>query len=432
MSTEKKNLEPGLPPLLPETKTVMDTLMAADLIKKALQLAVDQDDLCLQEQIAITETPSSPFGEEIRGKDFVERFTKLGLLDVHMDEVGNVIGRRPGVGPEPRTKLIISAHLDTVFAKDTNFKVRQEGNRFYAPSIGDDSRGLAGLLQVIRMFQELNIQTLGDIIFVATVVEEGEGDLRGVNHLFRDPNVDVDAFMSLDWCDPSEAIVGATGSLRYRVSFDGPGGHSYLGFGQPSAIHALMRTGKVLCDLEVPKDPKTTYTVGVVKGGTTVNSIAAHASMDIDMRSTENASLLALRDKILPCFEKACEEENAHWGITDEANKVKVTVTPIGNRPAGQQPYESPVCQAIRAGLLALGLPLHMYASTSGDHNVSLSMGIPSLAMGAGGRNWKMHTLDEVYEHVDAYQGPQLAFLMACAMSGVDGVTKGFLKKRAR
>ena len=150
------------------------------------------------------------------------------------------------------------------------------------------------------------------------------------------------------------------------------------------------------------------------------------------MRSTENASLLALRDKILPCFEKACEEENAHWGITDEANKVKVTVTPIGNRPAGQQPYESPVCQAIRAGLLALGLPLHMYASTSGDHNVSLSMGIPSLAMGAGGRNWKMHTLEEVYEHVDAYQGPQLAFLMACAMSGVDGVTKGFLKKRAR
>ena len=116
MSTEKKNLEPGLPPLLPETKTVMDTLMAADLIKKALQLAVDQDNLCLQEQIAITETPSSPFGEEIRGKDFVERFTKLGLLDVHMDEVGNVIGRRPGVGSEPRTKLIISAHLDTVFA----------------------------------------------------------------------------------------------------------------------------------------------------------------------------------------------------------------------------------------------------------------------------------------------------------------------------
>ena len=193
-----------------------------------------------------------------------------------------------------------------------------------------------------------------------------------------------------------------------------------------------MRTGKVLCDLEVPKDPKTTYTVGVVTGGTTVNSIAAHASMDIDMRSTENASLMALRDKILPCFEKAAEEENAHWGITDDANKVKVTVTPIGNRPAGQQPYESPVCQAIRAGLLALGLPLHMYASTSGDHNVSLSMGIPSLAMGAGGRNWKMHTLDEVYEHVDAYQGPQLAFLMVCALSGVKDVTHGILQKRAR
>ena len=432
MSTLKKDLEPGLPPLLPETKTVMDTLMAAEIVKKALQLAVAQDAKCLEEQIAITETPSSPFGEEIRGKDFVERFKELGLLDVHMDEVGNVLGLRPGVGPEPRTKLIISAHLDTVFAKDTNFKVRRDGNRYYAPSIGDDSRGLAGLLQVIRMFQELKIETEGDILFVATVGEEGEGDLRGVKHLFRDPNVDVDAFISLDWCDPSDAIVGATGSLRYRVSFDGPGGHSYLGFGQPSAIHALMRTGKVLCDLEVPKDPKTTYTVGVVTGGTTVNSIAAHASMDIDMRSTENTSLMALRDKILPCFEKAAEEENAHWGITDDANKVKVTVTPIGNRPAGQQPPQTPVCRAVRAGLLALGLPLHMYAATSGDDNVSLSMGISSVAMGAGGRNWKMHTLDEVYEHVDAYQGPQLAFLMVCALSGVKDVTHGILQKRAR
>ena len=170
MSTEKKNLEPGLPPLLPETKTVMDTLMAADLIKKALQLAVDQDNLCLQEQIAITETPSSPFGEEIRGKDFVERFTKLGLLDVHMDEVGNVIGRRPGVGPEPRTKLIISTHLDTVFAKATDFKVRQEGNLFYAPSIGDDSSVLAGLLPVIRLFSEPMTHNLRDSIFFALVV----------------------------------------------------------------------------------------------------------------------------------------------------------------------------------------------------------------------------------------------------------------------
>ena len=195
MSTLKKDLEPGLPPLLPETKTVMDTLMAAEIVKKALQLAVDQDAKCLEEQIAITETPSSPFGEEIRGKDFVERFKELGLLDVHMDEVGNVLGLRPGVGPEPRTKLIISAHLDTVFAKDTNFKVRRDGNRYYAPSIGDDSRGLAGLLQVIRMFQELKIETEGDILFVATVGEEGEGDLRGVKHLFRDPNVDVDAFI---------------------------------------------------------------------------------------------------------------------------------------------------------------------------------------------------------------------------------------------
>ena len=429
--TEKKNLEPTLPPLLPETTQVMDTLMACELVKKALQLAVDQDQQCVDEQVEITEIPSSPFGEDLRGKDFVERFARYGLKDILVDEVGNVIAVRPGVGPEPRTKLVISAHLDTVFAKDSNFKVRQEGNSYYAPSIGDDSRGLAGLLQVLRMFNELNVQTIGDVIFVATVGEEGEGDLRGVKNLFRDPNVDIDGFISFDWSDPRECVVGATGSFRYRVSFDGPGGHSYLGFGLPSAIHAMFRTGETLCNLEVPKDPKTTYTVGVIKGGTTVNAIAAHASMDIDMRSTENSSLCALRDKILPCFEKAAEDENAHWGVTDEANKVKVTITPIGERPAGQQAPESPVCQAVRAGLLALGLPLNMYASTSGDHNVSLSMGIPSLCIGAGGRNYKMHTLEEVWERVDAYQGPQLAFLMVCALAGLDGVTKGILPKRA-
>ena len=359
--TEKQNLEPGLPPLLPQTKEVMDTLMASELIQKALKLAVDQDQQCLEEQIAITEIPSSPFGEELRAADFEKRFKELGLENVHIDEVGNVIGSRPGVGPEPRTKLVIAAHLDTVFAKDSNFKVRREGNCYYAPSIGDDSRGLAALLQVIRMFQELKIETIGDLIFVANVGEEGEGDLRGVKHLFRDPNVDVDAFISIDWADPRDAIVGATGSLRYRVSFDGPGGHSYLGFGQPSAIHALMRTSETLADLEVPSDPKTTYTVGVIRGGTTVNSIAAHASMDIDMRSTDHKALLALRDKVVPCFEKAAAAENARWGITDEANQVKVTLTKIGDRPAGQQPYESPVCQSIRAGLVALGLPLYKY-----------------------------------------------------------------------
>ena len=420
MSTEKKNLEPGLPPLLPETKTVMDTLMAADLIKKALQLAVDQDDLCLQEQIAITETPSSPFGEEIRGKDFVERFTKLGLLDVHMDEVGNVIGRRPGVGPEPRTKLIISAHLDTVFAKDTNFKVRQEGNRFYAPSIGDDSRGLAGLLQVIRMFQELKIQTLGDIIFVATVGEEGEGDLRGVKHLFRDPNVDVDAFMSLDWCDPSDAIVGATGSLRYRVSFDGPGGHSYLGFGQPSAIHALMRTGKVLCDLEVPKDPKTTYTVGVVKGGTTVNSIAAHCEVEIDMRSFDNKCLLALEAEILSKFDEAVAEENASWTITDPERILKVTKTAIGDRPAGTRPHDCPVLQVARSAQKVLGIELTQYGRSSTDANAPMSENIPSTCLCSGGHAENAHNVKEFFEMIDTHLGPQLLTLAALSLVGVE------------
>ena len=429
---ERKNLEPTLPPLLPATKAVMATLMESNLVQQALKLAVDQDDQCVDEQVEITQIPSSPFGEELRGKDIVERFTRYGLKNIQVDEVGNVIAVRPGVGPEPRTKLMICAHLDTVFSKDTDFTVRQEGNRYYAPSIGDNSRGLAGMLQVLRMFNECNVQTVGDLIFVATVGEEGEGDLRGVKNLFRDPNVDIDGVLDLDWSDPHECVPTATGSLRYRISFDGPGGHSYLGFGLPSAIHAMLRTGETLCNLEVSKDPKTTYTVGVVSGGTTVNAIAAHASMDIDMRSTDNKALQALRDRVLPCFKKAAEEENAHWGVTDEANKVKVTITPIGDRPAGQQTDDSPACQAARASLVALGLPLHLYGSGSGDVNVPLSMGIPCICVGAGGYNYKMHSLEEVWIREDTYQGPQVAFLTTAAMIGLADISEGLLKKRAR
>ena len=167
---ERKNLEPTLPPLLPATKAVMATLMESNLVQQALKLAVDQDDQCVDEQVEITQIPSSPFGEELRGKDIVERFTRYGLKNIQVDEVGNVIAVRPGVGPEPRSKLMICAHLDTVFSKDTDFTVRQEGNRYYAPSIGDNSRGLAGMLQVLRMFNECNVQTVGDLIFVATAM----------------------------------------------------------------------------------------------------------------------------------------------------------------------------------------------------------------------------------------------------------------------
>ena len=384
----------------------------------------------MDEQVELCEIPAPTFMEEKRAQSVLERMKAYGLTDVKMDEIGNVIGVRKGT-VEGGPILVLGAHMDSVFSIDTDVTVKKDGIRYSAPGIGDNCSGLRAILQVLRGLEEANIQTKGDIWFVGTVGEEGNGDIRGSKHLVK--NNKIDGFIAVDSTDVGRVLYGATGSHRWRVSIDGLGGHSFAEYGKtPSAIHAMARAIEKFADLRPAADPKTTWTVGTIKGGTTVNSIAAHCSIDIDMRSTENASLLALRDKILPAFEQAVNEENAHWGITDEANKVKVTITPIGNRPAGQQPYESPVCQAIRAGLLALGLPLHMYASTSGDHNVSLSLGIPSLAMGAGGRNWKMHTLDEVYEHVAAYQGPQLAFLMACAMSGVAGVTKGFLKKRAR
>ena len=430
MSTEKKNLEPGLPPLLPETKTVMDTLMAADLIKKALQLAVDQDNLCLQEQIAITETPSSPFGEEIRGKDFVERFTKLGLLVVHMDEVGNVIGRRPGVGPEPRTKLIISAHLDTVFPAGTNPKVRQEGNRYLAPGISDDARGLAAILQVLRTLQEFKIQTIGDILFVGSVGEEGNGDLRGSKYLFNKSGIHIDGFISVDGVNVNRVLCGATGSKRYRVHFDGPGGHSWNAFGTPSAIHAIGRAIAKIADLQTVSDPKTTFTCGTIKGGTTVNSIAAHVEMELDMRSAGAKELDELEARILPIFEQAAKDENARWGYKDE-DGVKLTLEPIGHRPGGGQKDEVSVLQAARGAMAALGIPLYSYAFASTDHNVAVNKGIPATTLGGGGKEGFNHNVKEWYEPVDAYQGPQLAMLTSLVLVGVEGVSEPVLEKRA-
>ena len=195
----------------------------------------------------------------------------MGFKDARIDKEGNVVAVRPGTGNGP--KLVVSAHLDTVFPEDTDLAIKEKDGKLYAPGIGDDTRGLVELLSMIRAFNATGIKTVGDVYFVGTVGEEGLGDLRGVKALFRD-HKDLDGFISIDGPETGRIVYLAVGSHRYRATFKGPGGHSFLKFGQPSAIHAMGRAIARISDLQTPRQPKTTFTVGTVRGGISVNSIA--------------------------------------------------------------------------------------------------------------------------------------------------------------
>lgn len=416
-----------MPPLQAHVQAAVDKLTASETIKAAIEAVKRDDGKTLADQIAITEVEAPPFHEDVRAKDMVRRFEELGLKAT-IDEEGNVLARRAGTGNGPT--LVLAAHLDTVFPAGTNPKVRKEGDRYLAPGISDDARGLAVILQVLRTLQEFKVETVGDILFVCSVGEEGNGDLRGSKYLFNKSGIQIDGFISVDGVNVNRVLRGATGSKRYRVHYDGPGGHSWNAFGTPSAIHAIGRAIAKISDIQTKTDPKTTFTCGTIHGGTTVNSIAAHVEMELDMRSAGASELDELEAQILPIFEQAAKDENARWGYKDE-DGVKLTLEPIGHRPGGSQSDDVSVLQAARGAMAALDIPLYSYAFASTDHNIAVNKGVPATTLGGGGREGFNHNVKEWYEPVDAYQGPQLAMLTSLVLVGVAGTTDPVLVKRA-
>ena len=416
-----------MPPLQAHVQAAVDKLTASETIKAAIEAVKRDDEKTLADQIAITEVEAPPFHEDVRAKDMVRRFEELGLKAT-IDEEGNVLARRAGTGNGPT--LVLAAHLDTVFPAGTNPKVRKEGDRYLAPGISDDARGLAVILQVLRTLQEFEVETVGDILFVCSVGEEGNGDLRGSKYLFNKSGIQIDGFISVDGVNVNRVLRGATGSKRYRVHYDGPGGHSWNAFGTPSAIHAIGRAIAKISDIQTKADPKTTFTCGTIHGGTTVNSIAAHVEMELDMRSAGASELDELEAQILPIFEQAAKDENARWGYKDE-DGVKLTLEPIGHRPGGSQSDDVSVLQAARGAMAALDIPLYSYAFASTDHNIAVNKGVPATTLGGGGREGFNHNVKEWYEPVDAYQGPQLAMLTSLVLVGVAGTTDPVLVKRA-
>ncbi|WP_084211267.1 M20/M25/M40 family metallo-hydrolase [Pseudonocardia acaciae] len=388
-------------------------------VRKGLEFIERDHQATVAEQVTMSEIPSPPFHEDQRAADYLRRLTELGLEDVHRDKTGNVYGLRRGSGGGPT--LFVSAHLDTVFPPGTDVKVEQKDGKYYGPGISDDARGLAALLGVVRALRESGIQTQGDVIFGGTVGEEGLGDLRGVKGFFAE-NQQVDGFITIEPGAPDQITYQATGSRRYKISFPGPGGHSFGDFGRPSSLHAMGRAIARIAEIRTPAQPKTTFTVGVVEGGTSVNAIAGTASMQVDMRSNDPAALKALEDQLLPMAQVAADEENARWNAPAD-KKVTVKTELIGDRPAGNQDPNSPMVQASFAAATALGQKTTLDTPSSTDANLPISKGIPALRLGGGGGEGNTHSFTdkEWFDPKDAHLGPQSTFLTVLALVGVAG-----------
>jgi acetylornithine deacetylase/succinyl-diaminopimelate desuccinylase-like protein len=387
-------------------------------VRAALELIKADNAWTIQQEIELTQIPSPPFKESTRAAEYKRRLEALGLRNVRIDSVGNVIAERRGVGTGPT--VVIAGHLDTVFPEGTNVTVKHDGGKLRAPGIGDDDRGLAVVLAVARAFEKTGLQTNGTVYFVGDVGEEGPGNLRGMRHLFgKELKGKVDYFISVDDSGPGIAS-RAVGSYRYHVSYKGPGGHSYGAFGIPNPIHALGRAIAGIADVQVPTTPKTTFNVGVIQGGTSVNSIAGEASMDVDMRSEDAKSLAAVDVQVQRILRDALAAENARWkGARATGAQLTMHIDTIGIRPTGAQADDAPIIKTALAAAKALGFTSSTGASST-DANIPISLGIPAMRIGGGGNAEGAHSLGEWYEDgPNGYLGPQWAALIVAALAGV-------------
>lgn len=407
----------------------LEAILADPKIVKTLDDIRADDARALAEQKRITEIPAPPFKEKLRAEYYRQRMQELGFKDASIDAEGNVIALRKGSGGG-RPRLVVSAHLDTVFPEGTDVTVKEKDGAIIAPGIGDDSRGLAAMLSLVKAMNENQVATVGDIMFVGTVGEEELGNLRGVKALFRD-HADIDGFISIDGLGITRIVNQATGSHRYEFTFKGPGGHSFAEFGLPSAIHAMGRAIAKISELQPPSDPRTTFTVGTVSGGTSVNAIAAEARMAVDMRSNSEQELLKLEARLLELVKAAVADENARW----KSDKMTVEAKLIGDRPAGVVAMESPIVQATERAVAAVTRgPKPTFAGSSTDSNIAMSLGIPAVTIGGGGEGGNWHSRNEWYKPVNAWYGPQNALLTVLILTGLDGITKPALlvRKAAR
>ncbi len=376
----------------------------------------DGDEQLLRTQIALCEIPAPTGAEGERGASVAARFRQLGLADVTIDEVGNVTGVRAGTSDG--APVLVCAHLDTVFPEGTPVSVEREGRQLAGPGIVDNSRGLAAMLALAGAIDGEHLRTERPIIFSATVGEEGSGDLRGVKHLIARLPALPDSCIALDGAGDDRIVNRALGARRYRVSFHGAGGHSWASFGVPNPVHAAGATAAKLALLPLPRSPRTTLSVCRIGGGISVNAIPEEAWLEIDLRSASAAVLARCADELHEVVRQAARDENRRR--SPGTAPLSYIVSTIGDRPCGDVPDDHPLVRmAVDATRLIGRHPELTTAST--DANVPISMGIPAIAIGAGGRGGGVHTPGEWYDNTDGTLGMARALTVLVGAAGLDG-----------
>ncbi len=394
------------------------TAILADPAFQAAQADLrEHHDRLVADLIALTEIPAPPFMEEQRAAAMRAMMAATGLQDVGIDAVGNVTGLRRGRGNG--TAVVVAAHLDTVFPEGTDVTVRREGRRLLAPGIGDDTSGLAAMLAMVRALDVAGVETEHDLLFVADVGEEGRGDLRGIRHLFAQEAASrFKAFFTLDTPSMDEIVVTAVGSKRYHIVFRGPGGHSLMAFGTVNPLYALGDVVSQMAAIKVPKEPRTTFCASVVGGGTSINAIPEEVWLDVDLRSTSADELARLDATLHRLIETAVAAENERGG----SGTVSAEAALIGDRPAGSTPLDSPIVVASKAALKHFGFPAHLGASST-DANIPMSLGVPAVKLGTGGRGGRIHTLEEwiELEPEETLRGLSAGLAAILAVAGMAG-----------
>lgn len=386
-------------------------LLQEPSMRTALARARATEAQTIDDQIRFCQVPAPPFEEAARGDVLRRAFGTVGLRNVRVDGAGNVIGERPGMVARPR--VVLAAHLDTVFPKGTPVTVTRHGAELKGPGIGDNCRGLAVLVAVARALRDAEVRTRGPLTFVANVGEEGLGDLRGMKMLFGSSmKGQIDRFVTIDNAGLQLSVVGV-GSRRYRVIFHGPGGHSYADFGRANPANALGRAIAKLSEFRPAGTARTTFNIGRIGGGTSINAIPEEAWMEVDLRSADAAALRELDGRFQSAVDAAVAEENARWG---RAAQVTVEKRLVGDRPAGAMPNGAAITHVAESVAAALGLP-SLFSEASSDANLPMSLGIPAIAIGGGGRSFGAHTTEERFDATDAWQGTQFALLLAVALA---------------
>lgn len=402
--------------LEPEYAAEVEALVAEPRVREAMRVIEELEPRTLADLVTLTEIPAPPFNEEARARAYLALLREAGADSTWIDAEGNVVAVRRGTAGD--SVLILSGHLDTVFPEGTDVTVEMRGDTLRAPGVGDDTRGLVVVLTVLRAMEAADLRTRGDVWFVGTVGEEGLGDLRGVKHLFREDGPRIDAFISVDGSGNDRITHEALGSRRYRATFHGPGGHSWGAFGTANPAHALGRAIAMFDERAaafVAGGPTTSYNVGVIGGGTSINSVPFEAWAEVDMRSVSPERLMGIDSIFRATLGEALDAENS--GRT-EGDSLTLDPRLVGDRPSGEIALSSPLVQRAVATVRHFGWEPTLRRSST-DSNIPISLGIPAVTMGGGGIGGGAHSLDEWWLNEDGHLAIQRTLLLVLAQAGL-------------